>query len=203
MFSCEDCFMKITSLAFLVLTVFVSQAAAQSGVAADPPGVSILKFSWNDYMHRPDRDRDLYLTPIEVGDAEVRRKEQHRAQHNRTFPRILPPDKYKPPLPARVIKGFQYKVTIRNAGAKVIRAIEWDYVFIDPATGNEVARHAFNSQKAIKPGRSNELLHFSISKPTKVVSAGAMEGGAIRRPFTERVIVNKIVYADRSFWRRS
>jgi hypothetical protein len=137
-----------------------------------------------------------------VGDAEVKRKEQNRAEHNRTFPSILPKDKYTPNLPPRAIKGFQYKVTVKNAGAKAIRAIEWDYVFIDPVTGSEVDRHTFESRKTIKPGRSNELLHFSITRPTKVVTAGALENGDARRPFTERVVVKKIIYADRTFWRR-
>ena len=194
--------MKIPSLLVMVLALFISNAAAQSTVAGDPPGVSILKFSWNDYLHSPDRDRDLYLTPIQVGDAEVNRKEQHNRPENRTFPPILPRDKYKPLLPARSIKGFQYKVTVNNAGTKTIRAIEWDYIFVDPETGTEVDRHTFESRKTIKAGQRNELLHFSIKKPTKVVTAGVLGSGDARRPFIERVIIKKIIYADRSFWRR-
>lgn len=198
-----DGFMRVTILALLVLMLVNTSAAPQSNIPGDPLDVVVLKFSWNDYVNRPDRDRDLYLNPIEAGDAELNQKEQHRAPHNRTLPPILPPEpKYKRKQADRAIKGFQYKVAIRNAGAKVIRTVEWDYIFIDPGEGKEVARHSFVSRKAIRPGQSEELIHFSISPPTKVVSAGALGSGEARRPFTERVIVKRIIYADRSWWQR-
>lgn len=194
--------MGLLILTLLLLPLAQGTATTRPPAPQEPADLVVLKFSWNDYLNRPDRDRDLYQTPIQAGDAEVNKREEHRPAYKRTFPSVQ-----REPQPgrhrvARNVQGFQYKASFRNAGSKAVRSVEWEYVFIDPTDGKEVARHAFESRQTIKPGRSREFIHFSVSPPTKVVSAGALGTGESRRPFTERVIIKKIVYTDRTSWQR-
>ena len=179
-------------------------AAAQTGVAEDPPGVLVLGCRWNAHVDRPGWDRDLYLNPIEAADAERESVEQGRPANARTTPPrpAHAPRKYRPKYPPAGTRGFQYRVKVRNAGAKTVRATAWDYLFVDPESGREVARHAFESRERIKPGGSKELIHFSVSAPTKVVSAGLLGGSDARRPFLERVEVRRVEYTDGSSWER-
>jgi hypothetical protein len=95
--------------------------------------------------------------------------------------------------------GYSYKVTLRNDGWKTIRSIDWDYLFIDPITQEEVARHQFTSDETIKPGKSKEISVLYLIPPVKSVSVG-MLAKKDPMPFTEQVVVARISYSDRSVW---
>ena len=55
--------------------------------------------------------------------------------------------------------GYRYKVRLKNLTEKKIKSIDWDYVFIEPNTQNEVARHEFTSDDGIEPGKERHLSH--------------------------------------------
>jgi len=94
---------------------------------------------------------------------------------------------------------FLYKLKLRNEGEKTIRAIEWEYIFIDRATQSEVARHQFLSEEKVRPGKRKTLIEYSTSPPTKVISVTALSQPDGYR-FIERVVIKRVIYKDGSVW---
>lgn len=94
---------------------------------------------------------------------------------------------------------FLYRLMITNEGAKVIHSVEWEYVFTDPETRAEVARHAFYTQQRVRPNESKTLIEYSTSPPTKVISVKALARPEPDR-FIEKVILTRIMYEDGSVW---
>lgn len=95
--------------------------------------------------------------------------------------------------------GYRYKVLLTNTGSKTIRLVDWDYVFLDPNTREEVARHQFTSEETIKPGKSKEVSVLYLTPPVKTVSAGILTQKE-PMPFTEQVVIARIQYSDGSVW---
>ena len=95
--------------------------------------------------------------------------------------------------------GYRYTVKVRNDGGKTIKSVDWDYLFIDPTTGREVARHQFTSDETVKPGKTKELTVLYLTPPVKTISA-KMLGKKEPTPFQERVILARILYSDGSIW---
>lgn len=193
--------MRIISLALFALTLINTSAAPQTKSQQDPPAIVILKFSWNDYVYRPDWDRDQYRTPIQAANDEREQIEKNRSSNARAG--ALPPmPEYRRKQTIEGTKRFQYRVTVKNTGEKTIKTIAWDYVFVALEGQKDVARHSFVSKDKIKPGANSELIRFSIAQPIKVVSVRALENGNARQPYKERVVIKKIEYTDGSIWQR-
>jgi len=94
---------------------------------------------------------------------------------------------------------FVYMVRIRNSGPKIIKAILWDYVFVDPQTGIELARHTFFSESELSPGRIKTLVASSTRPPSRVISVRMLidnDSGT----YGEQVSIKHIIYADGSVW---
>ena len=94
---------------------------------------------------------------------------------------------------------FVYRVRLRNAGQKTIRAIEWDYIFIDRATQAEVARNHFQSEQKVRPGKRKTLMEYSNSPPMKVISVRTLSQPESDR-FIEEVMIKRVTYTDGSVW---
>ncbi len=100
----------------------------------------------------------------------------------------------------RVADEYTYTVRVRNIGQKAISAIVWDYVFIDPLTARELARHAFSKESQLLPGKTKTVIATSAKPPTRVISARMLfnnwEGN-----YVERIEIKSIKYADGSVWK--
>ena len=94
---------------------------------------------------------------------------------------------------------FVYRVRLRNEGQKTIRAVEWEYIFIDRATQREVARHHFQSEEKVRPGKRKTLVEYSTSPPTKIISVGMLSHPESDR-FIEKVMIKGVRYEDGSVW---
>lgn len=94
---------------------------------------------------------------------------------------------------------FVYKLTLSNEGPKTIRAVEWEYIFIDPQTQLEVARRQFLSQEKVSPRKRKKLVEYSTSPPTKVISVDKLLQPESKR-FIERVVIKRVTYQDGSVW---
>lgn len=101
--------------------------------------------------------------------------------------------------PARY--GFMYKATVRNDGGRSVRAVEWDYVFSDAATRQELGRRRFASEGRIGPGKKKEFAFFIPSPPTQTISADALNRRE-RDGLAEEVVVVRVLYEDGTEWRR-
>ena len=106
-------------------------------------------------------------------------------------------DKSRPPDPPRYI--FNYKLLIHNTGTKAIKEIDWDYVFRDSITGEELGRREFTSVEKIEPGKRKELSVSVSSPPTKKISAYTL-GKRERDGLTEQVVIVRILFSDNTVW---
>ena len=104
--------------------------------------------------------------------------------------------------PSKVeVDGFAYKVKVRNAGPKVVEVLFWEYQFEEAADPSNLARRQFLCGVNIKAGKDKELLAWSASGPNGTISIDSLAGKA-ENPYRERVVINRIEYADGSIWQR-
>jgi hypothetical protein len=95
--------------------------------------------------------------------------------------------------------GYKYRVTLRNDGVKTIKSIDWDYLFIDSITQQELAHHQFTSDETIKPGKSKEVSVLYLIPPIKTISVDTLNKKDPAR-ISEQVVVVRIQYSDGSSW---
>ena len=94
---------------------------------------------------------------------------------------------------------FIYKVTVKNSSNKTIKAIDWDYIFLEHGTQTEIGRQQFSSEEKIGPGKSKELSVTITKPPTKTISLTSLNNNE-RGTLDGRVILVRIEYADGSSW---
>jgi len=199
--------------AWALLPLFLSVFASTSLVPALPQsagGISVLKFGWQKerISLRPsvaefasaDALREQVLNERRLATA---RNSQNKGEAGRMETSINRQNeaeaKARQTDPPR--DGYRYKVTLRNDGQKVIKSIDWDYLFIDPLTRQEVAHHQFASDDTIKPGKSKQISVLYLVPPVKTISA-AMLSKKEPTPFEEQVVLVRVLYSDGSVWQR-
>jgi hypothetical protein len=99
------------------------------------------------------------------------------------------------------VEGYEYRVKFRNAGAKAVEVLFWEYQFAETSAPSNVARRQFLCGVGIKPGKEKEVISFSVSGPSNVVSAGSLAAEA-GPAYAEKVVVNRVEYADGTIWQR-
>lgn len=99
----------------------------------------------------------------------------------------------------RTVDGYRYRVTLRNDGTKTIKSIDWDYLFIDEAAQQLVARHQFTSDETVKPGKTKEIYVLYLTPPVRTVSAERLASKE-PLPYTEHIVIARITYSDHSIW---
>jgi len=102
---------------------------------------------------------------------------------------------------AKTVDGFAYRVKLRNASEKVIEILFWEYQFSEPSNPATMVRRQFLCGVNIKPGKEKEVLSFSLSGPSEVISVGTLADKA-RSPLQENVVINRVEYTDGSIWQR-
>lgn len=102
---------------------------------------------------------------------------------------------------SKSLNGFSYQLRLKNESAKQIEVVFWEYQFIDVADPDVVTRRQFLCGLNLKPGKDKELIAFSLSGPSKVVSAESL-ANKIEKPPQERVLINRVEYADGTIWQR-
>jgi YD repeat-containing protein len=99
------------------------------------------------------------------------------------------------------VEGFAYRVKVHNAGAKAVEVLFWEYQFEEAANPSNLARRQFLCGVNIKGGKEKELLAFSASGPNGAISVGSL-ANQVESPYREKVVINRIEYADGSIWQR-
>jgi len=98
------------------------------------------------------------------------------------------------------VDRFAYQAKIQNAGAKAIEIVFWEYQFVDPST-RALTRRQFLCGVKIKPDKEKELQASSLLGPSDVISAASL-GDKPENLFQEKVVINRVEYADGSIWQR-
>jgi hypothetical protein len=207
--------MKATAFTFLALAlcaVAVAQQQQSQSVGANASGgLSVVKFSWG--KERVNWERDPFGGPIENFDEmRVRARNEKRIddakrggsaevdrikREARADSVIL--ERARQKGPPRY--GFRYKVSVRNDSAKAVKELDWDYVFNDAATNEELGRHQFTSAERLAPGKSKEFSFFIPTPPALRISAYALDKKE-RDGLNEQIIIVRILYEDGTVWER-
>jgi hypothetical protein len=170
----------------------------------------VVKYSWS--KERINWEADPFGGSVENFD-DIRRRiaDQRRVERARALGNIGEASKVeremrseqviksRPPAPPRYV--FLYKVVVVNTGEKMIREIDWDYVFADAATGQELSRREFTNTEKIGSGKRKELSVLAHTPPTHRISAQALDRRE-REGLTERVVLVRVLYDDGTVWEK-
>ena len=200
--------MKAFVLLFSLLSAAVG-AHAQAPAQPGPPGMEVVKYSWS--KERIDWESDPFRgTNENFHEMQFRTRAQRRAERAgpaekkqaeaeaQAASAIVRAHNERPPKPARY--AFLYKLSVRNASAKAIKEIDWDYIFTDAATGAEVGRREFTSEDKIAPGKSKELSFLVPTPPAQTISVQSYGSKKEREGLQERIVILRILYDDGTVW---
>jgi hypothetical protein len=99
------------------------------------------------------------------------------------------------------VDGFAYRVKVHNASAKLIEVIFWEYQFKESEPSATASRRQFLCGVSIKPEKEKELQAFALSGPHDVISVDTLSKESAT-PGEEKVVINRVEYADGSIWQR-
>lgn len=200
------------ALAWLLLNIclaITSHAQSPAGPQASPQ-VEILKYNWTKELLGWERDPfsptvenydDVRLRVRDERRLEEAKKAGNRAEANKLerLGRAKAEASKRQTAPPRY--AFMYRVSVKNTGTKVIKTLDWDYIFFDKDSQTEVGRHQFTSQEKINPGKNKELNVFLPVPPTKTISVNELNKKE-RLSLKEQVIIVRVEYSDGSVWQR-
>ena len=171
--------------------------------AQETASVEVVKASWSKI--RIGWERDPFAGPLEnfdemrsrarnerrvaQGGGERAKREAKADEANLAKQREKSPPKYY----------FIYKTKIKNNYTSAITQIDWDYVFFERDTENELGRQEFTSDEQIGPGKTKELTVTLTSPPTRTVSVTSLNLEE-RDRFSERIVLVRVRYADGHVW---
>jgi hypothetical protein len=191
----------------IVLLILSAVAYAQS---ANNPAIELVKFSWskerlnwegnpfggpNENFHQMQfraRSEKRVSDAKRSNSAEVGKLEKEAKADA-----AIVESENKNSSPPRYY--FIYRASMKNLGSKAIKEIDWDYVFIDAVTGDELDRRQFTSVQNIGPGKQKELVFTLPTPPTRRISVQALDKKE-RVGIDERVVVVRVTYMDGSVW---
>lgn len=193
----------------LLLLPAVSRAQASSSSTA--PEVEVVKFSWS--KERLNWEQNPFNGPNEnFHEMQFRARSEKRlsdAKKSGTAGQQASAERDLKVDAAIVQAGrqssgapryyFIYRTSLRNSSTKTIAEVDWDYVFIDAATGLELGRHEFTSAKTIAPGKTKELSFMLSSPPTRRISVYALNKQE-RSGIADQVVVVRVKYSDGTVW---
>ncbi|MDT7777722.1 MAG: hypothetical protein QOC99_234 [Acidobacteriota bacterium] len=96
---------------------------------------------------------------------------------------------------------YAYRARVRNAGAKPIEVLFWEYQFKESANPRNVVRRQFLCGVQIKPDKEKELQANTLAGPDDVISVESLAKHSANL-YQEKVVINRVEYADGSIWQR-
>ena len=99
------------------------------------------------------------------------------------------------------VDGFAYRAKIHNGTTKPIEIVFWEYQFTGSVGGAPLLRRQFLCGVTLKPEKDKELQAFSLSGPHDVIDVGTLARKS-PDPGADKVVINRIEFADGSIWQR-
>lgn len=99
------------------------------------------------------------------------------------------------------VDGFAYRVKVKNTSSKIIEIVFFEYQLTDPSDPANAARRQFLCGVNMKPGKEKELQAFSGLGPSVVTSVASL-GNKSASVVQEKILINRVEYADGSIWQR-
>ena len=199
----------------LLALLFTLALCARSGAAqTDGPSLAVVGFKHAKTRYTVERADSAATTPAPAMTAANRNFERNRRANDPAGVRdpnadtldgrsaAMEKNIQEARAPKRKeVEGYEYRVKFRNGGAAAVEVLFWEYQFTETSNTSNAARRQFLCGVGIKPGKEKEVVSFSVSGPSNVVSAGSLanESGP---DYAEKVVINRIEYADGSIWQR-
>lgn len=160
--------MKKTIPAILLLCALAFAAAARANDTDAPvgaPGVEVKGFEWKyeGYM------------PVEIVDS-GRTGMTTSVKRNK-----------------RYVFKYVSKLTLKNSGAKAVKSVEWEHLFVEREGGRELKRYRLQAKQQIAAGSSQTVSKEVYVKPeesTRHISEGV-----------QKIRVTRVEFADGTVWR--
>ena len=200
--------MKVVVL--LLSFLFVAQAVKAQTASAPAEAAEVVKFSWS--KERLNWERNPFGGPNEnFHQMQFRaRSEKRVSDAKRSNSAEVGKFEKEAKADAAIVAAanenapppryyFYYRASIKNTSTKQIAEIDWDYIFTDAATGDELDRRQFTSVQNIGPGKQKELTFTLPTPPTRRISVQSLDKKE-RAGLGEQVVIVRIKYADGSVW---
>ena len=202
--------MKATHFATAVLLTLslAILVGAQQRSTSEPSDLVVLDQSWHkDFAGRtrntnPLQPNEDHIRQTRAEKQFIRQRDDYSLPNQSTEARMpLPPTR---PITSdtKPVDIYVYEFTVKNTGAKKIKAVDWEYQFLHPDTQEVMGSRRIVSKVKLSPGKTEEIEARLIQKPTTVVSADQLDK-KLRDQFKERLVIHRIDYADGSFWQRA
>ena len=140
--------MRATLKAILFLCAMTALAAAQGpDERRGAPGVEVSAFEWKYEGYAP-------VEVVRSGKSGVELKVKRGTDY---------------------VFKYDSRLTVRNAGERAVKSIEWAHVFYDPATGKELKRYRLQAKQRVAAGETATLNKAVFIKPdesTRHMTAG-------------------------------
>jgi hypothetical protein len=171
---------------------------AQSQSDADLP-VEVVRFSWS-------KTRAADLPDSRPGSANQARREfdylrdmsnRGSVEERSRALKELEEKTERESRPPESADLYRYRIELRNRGSKAVKMISVDYQTSLSSEPNNSTHRQFSCQVTIKPNHTKKIEAFSNLPPNRIVSAVNPD-----KPLSERVIINRIEFADGSVWQR-
>ena len=201
--------MSMIRLAFslliaLLLATFVT--AQESSDKSDPTDLTVLEHSWHkDFVGQradtnPLQPNEDLIRQTRAEKQVIRDRDYRLPNQTTEIPMPVPGPRPIPSDP-KAREVYIYKVTVKNNGAKRIKAVDWEYQFLHPETQEVVGSRRITSRVKLSPHKTEVLKAQLFQQPTHIVWADQL-GKKYRDQFKEQVIIHRIDYADGSTWQR-
>ncbi|MEJ7618207.1 MAG: hypothetical protein WKF30_14865 [Pyrinomonadaceae bacterium] len=81
-----------------------------------------------------------------------------------------------------------------------MRAIDWDYIFYDSKTRQEIGRRQLTSEIKIGPGQNKKLEVALRLPPTATISVSEFNSKQEQAGLGEQVTLTRVIFADGTVW---
>lgn len=189
----------------LLLTPVILFKAGQQQPAGGPSDVEVGEVSSSKFRTYEPRDSTTGRQRLNSNKADTRSRESvyreeirnRNSIENRSRDMIeLEQSVMGDAFYQKPIDLFRYRVSFKNTGVRIIKAVTWDYQASDTDEFTDATHRQFRCTAKFKPNTSQRFDGYSVLPPTRVITASG------NKPFSERVILNRIEYADGTSWQR-
>ena len=187
---------------FLLLVPVILLKARNQDPADGPPDIQIVQFSSSIFKTYDYDGTITRRTNSNTADTRSRRliyeeeiRNRNSIENRSRDMQDLEDSVMREARNARPIDLFRYRVNLKNTGPKVVKFVFWEFQasYTDDFSGT--LHRQFRCTAKLKPNQSERLEAYSTQPPIRVVSAA-------NKTFNQRVVINRIEYADGTFWQR-
>ena len=187
-------------LILYLLIQFLGQTQNQIDANA-VPDIEVGKFSWAHHRGTDTENSNggvMTANPVSRKLLYRREIENRNSIENRSRDmREMEESVLRERADTKPIDLYRYKIELRNRGARVVKWVFLDYQTSHLSDPDNPSHREFACAVKIKPNDNRSLVAESLLPPSRIIKAADEKA-----TFTEKLIINRIEYADGAIWQR-